>query len=302
MNADKIVLGKADRAERNRSVVLTEQDRARLCQLPSVADMTSRPVSELVNTLFVGDCLEGMRQLPAACIDLVFADPPYNRGKDFGNNRDRRSKAEYREWCASWIGEVRRLVKPGASVYVCCDWCYSGLMQELLDEQFTIQNRITWKREKGRGARRNWKNNMEDIWFCTAGPDYQFHLERVKVRKEVIAPYRADGQPKDWIEENGERYRWTCPSNIWTDLVVPFWSMPENTPHPTQKPEKLLERLLLASSDEGDVVLDPFVGSGTSAVAAYRLKRAFIGLELNPDYVRLALKRLERERAQPTLF
>jgi site-specific DNA-methyltransferase (adenine-specific) len=264
--------------------------------------MAGKSLDDLLNTIFVGDCLEGMRQLPSMCVDLVFADPPYNLGKDFGNNLDHRPDHEYREWCAAWIQELHRLVKPSAAVYVCCDWFYSGLFQELLSQHFIIQNRITWKREKGRGAQRNWKNNMEDLWFCTASSDYKFYVERVKIKKEVIAPYRENGKPKDWVEENGERYRWTHPSNIWTDLVVPFWSMPENTPHPTQKPERLVERVLLASSDEGDLVLDPFMGSGTTAVVATRLKRSFIGFELNPDYVRLALKRLEREQSQPTLF
>jgi len=302
MQSDNIVLGKKDKAPLNRSTLLTRADVERFARLPSVAEMASKSFDDLLNTIFVGDCLEGMRQLPSACVDFIFADPPYNLGKNFGNNLDRRPDHEYRRWCAEWIEELRRLVKPNATIYVCCDWFYSGMFQELLSEHFVIQNRITWKREKGRGAKTNWKNNMEDIWFCTASDNYKFYVERVKVKKEVIAPYRENGKPKDWTEENGERYRWTHPSNIWTDLVVPFWSMPENTPHPTQKPERLVERVLLASSDEGDIVLDPFMGSGTTAVVATRLKRPFIGFELNPDYVRLALKRLERAREQPTLF
>lgn len=302
MKSDSIVLGKKDKAPLNRSTFLTRADVERFARLPSVNEMAGKSFDELLNAIFVGDGLEGMRQLPSGCVDLVFADPPYNLGKNFGNNLDRRPNREYREWCATWMGELHRLVKPNATIYVCCDWFYSGMFQELLSEHFIIQNRITWKREKGRGAKTNWKNNMEDIWFCTVSDDYKFYVERVKVKKEVIAPYRENGKPKDWMEENGERYRWTHPSNIWTDLVVPFWSMPENTPHPTQKPERLVERALLASSDEGDVVLDPFMGSGTTAVVATRLKRSFIGFELNPDYVRLALKRLEREHEQLTLF
>ena len=131
---------------------------------------------------------------------------------------------------------------------------------------------------------------MEDVWFATKGDDYTFNL--VKWKKPVIAPYREGGKPKDWVEEGGERYRWTHPSNIWTDLCVPFWSMPENTAHPFQKPEKLVERVILTSSNPGDLVLDPFMGSGTTAAAAQRHGRRFLGFEIDPDWVRVALKRL----------
>lgn len=99
--------------------------------------------------------------------------------------------------------------------------------------------------------------------------EYTFNLEAVKIQKEVIAPYRdSSGAPKDWFENGNKRYRLTHPSNVWTDISIPFWSMPENTPHPTQKPEKLIAKLILASSNPGDVVFDPFLGSGTTSVTA----------------------------------
>ena len=90
--------------------------------------------------------------------------------------------------------------------------------------------------------------------------DYTFNVDAVKLKKKVIAPYRENGLPKDWKEEGKDKYRLTYPSNIWTDITIPFWSMPENTPHPTQKPEKLLAKIILASSNEGDIVFDPFAG------------------------------------------
>lgn len=232
--------------------------------------------------------------MPGA-VKLLFADPPYNKGKDFGNNRDRRP--DYESWTAGWLDAARRALAPDGTIYVCSTWERSGLVQRLLGERFVIRNRITWRRDKGRGARANWKNNHEDVWFATAGGDFTFNLGAVKVRKPVIAPYRdAAGRPKDWVESAGDRHRMTHPSNIWTDLCVPFWSMRENTPHPTQKPERLVERIVLASSRPGDLVVDPFLGSGTTAVVARRLGRRFAGVDLNPEYVRLALKRLDRER------
>lgn len=253
---------------RNRTLVLDPVDRERPVPL-----LSGRPEP---GRIYCGDALEGLRVSPPA--DLVFADPPYDRKPD---------------WHARWIEACARAVRPGGSVYVCCDWRLSGPLHALLERHFTVRNRITWRREKGRGAQSNWKQTLEDVWFATRGDDYTFNL--VKWRKRVIAPYRENGRPKDWVEQDGERFRMTCPSNLWTDLCVPFWSMPENTPHPYQKPEKLVERIVEASSRPGDLVLDPFMGSGTTAVVARRLGRRFLGFEIDPDWVRLAEKRL-RER------
>ena len=252
-------------APRNRTLFLTDSDRAS----PAPA-LCAHPVPDRV---YCGDALEGLRVSPPA--DLVFADPPYGRKP---------------EWHAPWIAECSRVLREGGSIYVCCDWKMSGTIQSLLERHFRVRNRITWRREKGRGAKRNWKQNMEDLWFATKGDGYTFNL--VKWKKPVVAPYRVDGKPKDWVERDGERFRMTHPSNIWVDLCVPFWSMPENTPHPYQKPEKLVERVIQASSNPGDLVLDPFLGSGTTAVVARRLGRRYLGFEIDPDHVRLALKRL----------
>lgn len=134
---------------------------------------------------------------------------------------------------------------------------------------------------------------MEDVWFATVGKDYTFNLDSVKIRKKVIAPYKVDGKPKDWEETEDGNFRNTCPSNFWDDISIPYWSMPENTAHPTQKPEKLIAKLILASSNEGDVVFDPFAGSGTTAVTAKKLNRNFVVIEQNELYGAWAQKRLE---------
>jgi site-specific DNA-methyltransferase (adenine-specific) len=253
-------------APRNRTLVLAGSDYARpVLPVPAHAEP---------GHVYCGDAVQGLRAAPPA--DLIFADPPYDRTAD---------------WHAGWIEAAAGNLRPGGSIYVCCDWRLSGPIQALLERHFDVRNRITWKRDKGRGARRNWKQNMEDVWFATKGDDYTFNL--VKWKKPVVAPYRVGGKPKDWVEENGERYRMTHPSNIWTDLCVPFWSMPENTPHPYQKPEKLVDRIVQASSNPGDLVIDPFLGSGTTAVVARRLGRRYLGFEIDRDHVRLALKRLE---------
>ena len=204
------------------------------------------------------------------------------------------SEADYRDYTRRWLSLVRPLMKDSGSIYVCCDWRCSGAVGDVLGEFFTVRNRITWQREKGRGAAKNWKNATEDIWFATVGKEYTFNLDAVKVKKRVIAPYRADGAPKDWEETEEGRFRLTCPGNFWDDITVPYWSMPENTPHPTQKPEKLLAKLILASSNAGDTVFDPFLGSGSTSVTAKKLGRHYLGIEQNPDYCALAEYRLER--------
>ncbi len=292
-----ILLGKKDPSPRNRSLFLTEDDLKTFSELDRLELLPARPlsISDFQNRIFNNPCQDGLALLQDHSIDLVVADPPYNNGKDYGiGSLARMSKQDYERWAEGWITEVARVLKRTGSFYLCCDWESSGLYQRLLEQYLKVKNRITWRREKGRGARRNWKNNLEDIWFAVASEDYTFNLNAVKLRKSVIAPYRDKaGHPKDWIEQDGERYRMTHPSNIWTDITVPFWSMRENTPHPTQKPERLIERLVLASSRPGDIVLDPFLGSGTTAVVARRHGRSYIGFEVNPDYVRLALKRLK---------
>lgn len=167
------------------------------------------------------------------------------------------------------------------------------IIGDVLSDFFHIRNRITWQREKGRGAKSNWKNGMEDIWFATNSNDYVFNLDAVKIRKKVIAPYRVDGKPKDWAETENGNYRDTCPSNFWDDITIPFWSMPENTAHPTQKPEKLIAKIILASSNQNDIVFDPFLGSGTTSVVAKKLQRKYVGIEQNEQYCIWAEKRLE---------
>ena len=285
------------KAPRNRTIFLTAEDYQRYSNLPTIPENTATvPIEEATNNIFHMNCLTGMTRLPEASADLIFADPPYfGRDKDFGTGTLKLSLEDYAIWSESWISIAARLLKKTGSMYVCCDWRFSGKIQEILENHLIVKNRITWLREKGRGSLGNWKEDMEDIWFCVASKKYKFNVNDVKIRKPIVAPYRdANKKPKDWIEVDGENYRYTYPPNIWLDSVVPFWSMYENTPHPTQKPEKILERVILASSSPGDLVLDPFIGSGTTAVVAQRLGRNYIGFEVSENYIRLGLKRLDR--------
>jgi site-specific DNA-methyltransferase (adenine-specific) len=143
---------------------------------------------------------------------------------------------------------------------------------------------------------------MEDIWFAVKNPeDYYFDVEAVKMKRKVIAPYKVDGKPKDWDESEDGNFRLTYPSNFWDDISIPFWSMPENTDHPTQKPEKLYAKLILASSKKGDVVFDPFLGSGTASVVAKKLGRNFCGIEQNEEYCLWTEKRLQMAESDSSI-
>jgi site-specific DNA-methyltransferase (adenine-specific) len=241
--------------------------------------------------------------VPKESVDLLFLDPPYNLTKSFnGSTFARRGESEYTEWLRSVIGRIVPLLKRSATVYICGDWRTSYSIFDAAAEHLTIRNRITWEREKGRGAKANWKNASEDIWFCTVSDEHYFDVDRVKVRRRVIAPYKdSGGRPKDWDATAAGNFRDTHPSNLWTDISVPFWSMPENTNHPTQKPEKLLAKLLLASTRVGDYVLDPFLGSGTTAVVSRKLHRRCLGIEVNREYCLWALRRLELARSEPSI-
>lgn len=279
------------KAPRNRSIDLEESEveglRAKL-----VFDMASGG-PEAKDIVICGDAFRVLKTLGSP-FDLLFADPPYNLNKSFGNEAFKeRSSDEYEEWLDSWVKLCVPLLKPTASVYICGDWRSGSAIQRVGSKYFKLRNRITWEREKGRGAKANWKNAAEDIWFFTVSDEYTFNLDAVKQRRRVLAPYKEDGIPKDWKETEGGNFRDTHPSNLWTDISVPFWSMPENTDHPTQKPEKLLAKIILASTNAGDLILDPFAGSGTTAVTAKKLGRHFVAIESDEQYCLLAQKRLE---------
>lgn len=241
------------------------------------------------------DLFEALPCLPAQFVDLLILDPPYNLDKSFnGSTFQQRSAESYAAWIDSWLNPLRHVLKPKASIYFCCDWRCSAIVQQVGERYFLTQNRITWEREKGRGAQRNWKNCSEDIWFFTTDRDYKFNVDAVKLKRRVVAPYtNGEGTPKDWVQTEQGGFRLTHPSNLWTDISVPFWSMPENTDHPTQKPEKLIAKLILASSQTGDVVLDPFLGSGTTSAVAKKLGRRFVGIEIDEFYCCLAARRLD---------
>ncbi len=282
------------RAPGNRTLTLSAEELERYRRVLQRLEFKAN-VDQISDRLFCQDIFSALPFLPDACVDLLFADPPYNLTKKFNTRRFKKiSVDEYSEWLDSWLSKTVRLLKPTASVYICGDWESSAAIHRVGEKYFIPRNRITWEREKGRGAKANWKKCSEDIWFFTVSDDYYFDVEAVMLKRQVIAPYTdSNGAPKDWSETENGRFRITHPSNLWTDLTVPYWSMPENTDHPTQKPEKLLAKIILASSKSGDLVFDPFNGSGTTTVVAKKLGRHYLGVELDEKYCCFAQKRLD---------
>ena len=279
---------------RNKTISLSESEIHALEERLLVA-RSPMSVSEVTDRTILGDALEVIDYLPMRFADMLFVDPPYNMNKVFGAESFKRmASGDYERWVRSWFSRILSKLKPNASIYVCGDWRSSSSLFRVLSDYVNVRNRITWEREKGRGAKANWKNASEDIWFATMSNKYYFDVDAVKLKKKVIAPYRHDnGKPKDWSEECDGNFRLTHPSNLWTDLTVPFWSMAENTGHPTQKPEKLVAKTILASSKQGDIILDPFLGSGTTSTVAKKLGRRFVGVEIDKQYACLAEKRIE---------
>ena len=289
-------------SERNKTLTLTHNETQRLFgRCVSLRDVTG-DLSGITDKIVCGDAFEVAEKLPGKAFDLLIVDPPYNLTKNYGGEKFYKTNGdEYAGFTEKWIRAFYHALKPTASVYVCCDFMSGVTIAPLLAKYFKIRSRITWQREKGRGSKNNWKNGMEDVWFCTVGDEYYFDLASVKQRRRVLAPYRENGQPKDWFMENGEKYRDTCPSNFWDDITVPYWSMSENTAHPTQKPEKLVAKIMLASSQPGGFVLDPFGGSGTTAAVAKKLGRHYTVVERNPEYCAWGEKRIELAATDPSI-
>lgn len=288
-------MNKQSKSPLNRTLKISKSDFDKY--IPRLITINKKEtVSKIINKTICQDLNEVIDLLPDNFVDLLIIDPPYNLNKSFNSLKIKaKTIDEYSQWADNFISKIFHTLKKTASVYFCSDWKTSISVGHILEKYFYVRNRITWEREKGRGAKSNWKNNSEDIWYCTVSRNYTFNYNGVKLNRKVIAPYKdIDGNPKDWSNNGTGNYRLTFPSNIWTDISVPFWSMPENTEHPTQKPEKLIAKLILASSNKGDLVLDPFLGSGTTSVVAKKLNRNYLGIEIDELYASLTEKRLEK--------
>lgn len=234
--------------------------------------------------LICGDAIEIISTLPSASVDLVVADPPYNLGKDYGNNRDLKVWHEYERFTDEWIQQAVRVLKPSGSLYVFMGVRFiSKLFTSLEDKHGLLFNSwITWHYTQGMGRKVGFSPRHEDILFFNKSRDFTFNLDDVRV------PQKYYRQRNNMAGAN--------PGDVWQFSHVHYCSA-ERVEHPTQKPEALMERIIRASSNPGDVVLDPFVGSGTTSRVAAHLGRQCIGIDINPDYIALARRRIEQAGA-----
>jgi len=244
-------------------------------------------MEKYINKIICGDCLKIMKKMPDESIDLILTDPPYKIGyKDW-------DKGPFLEFTERWLTESFRLLKKNGTM-----WSFMGYEHFLefipLLKKYGIvhlENWVVWARQKGRCSSKHLKSQREDIFHITKSKDFIWN--NLKVLRKVICPYTKNGEPRGWfVNEKGERVRWTGLGNVWV-YTAPFWKWKKDKMvHPAQKPLMLMERLVLLSSKENDLVLDPFLGSGTTAIVCEKLKRRYIGIEINKEYCKIARDRI----------
>ena len=203
------------KAGRNKTIDTTLEQGAKYLARCLTAQDVRAGVSALDKTVN-GDMLEVCALLPRECADLIIADPPYNLRKSYDGTVFSKKRAdEYERYTREWLTAVKPLLKPAGSIYVCCDWESSLIIGRVMEEMFTLRNRITWQREKGRGAKRNWKNGMEDIWFATMLElyDYLMALRAIHISADGSILQNPTTLPL-WVEVNGEMLKLDAGSTI----------------------------------------------------------------------------------------
>jgi len=229
-----------------------------------------------------GDALNLFKNIESGTVDLIIADPPYNLGKDYGNNHDLKGFDEYLDFTRNWFKETHRVLKKTGSIYVFMGVRFISYLYDILDREFKMffNSWITWHYTQGMGKIKGFSPRHDDILFFNKTANFKFNLDNIRIPQKY---YRQRNNM------NGAN-----PGDVWQFSHI-HYSNPERENHPTQKPEALIERMILASSDEGDLILDPFAGSGTTLRVCQVLNRNCIGFELNPDYVDMIEKRLSKD-------
>lgn len=239
----------------------------------------------------LGNCLDNLRKIDSNSIDLIFADPPYNIGKDFGNNKDKwNSTYEYIEWCKQWIKECFRILKDNGTFYFMTATQFMSYLDVYVSENYNVLSRIIWSYDSsGVQSKKIYGSLYEPILMCTKkkSAKYTFNYQEIMVEAKTGAQRKLiDYRKKIPTPYNTKK----VPGNVWNFNRVRF-KMEEYENHPTQKPEALLERIILASSNEGDIVLDPFSGTFTTSSVAIKLNRKAIGMEINMEYYKIGIRR-----------
>lgn len=268
-------------------------------------------VSSDNSLVILGNCLDNLRKIPDKSIDLIFADPPYNIGKDFGNNKDKwNSTDEYVEWCKKWIDECFRVLKDTGTFYFMTATQFMSYLDVYVSDKYNVLSRIIWSYDSsGVQSKKMFGSLYEPILMCNKSSKckYKFNYQDILVEAKTGSQRKLiDYRKKIPTPYNTQK----VPGNVWNFNRVRF-KMDEYENHPTQKPESLLERIILSSSDVGDIILDPFSGTFTTSAVAVRLGRKAIGMELNKEYFKIGIRRtgianeyngeiLKKDRAKKT--
>lgn len=243
------------------------------------------------HTIIHGDAIDSLERVQDQSVALIFADPPYNIGKRFANSIDKwPSDADYAKWCERWLTLCISKLTANGSMYVMTSTQCMPYLDLFLREQIHVINRIVWRYDSsGVQAKNRFGSMYEPILFCSkSAKNYQFNGDAIKVEAKTGSQRKLI----DYRKTNPTPYNTSkIPGNVWYFPRVRY-RMPEYEKHPTQKPESLLERIILASSEMGDTVLDPFSGTFTTSAVAKKLNRKSIGIEYAEEYVKIGLRRL----------
>ena len=243
------------------------------------------------NRIFCEDALTGLHRIPDGSVDLLLADPPYGLGKDYGNDSDKLETAHYLVWMQEWIDAAIPKLKPNGSLYIFLTWRYSPEVFVMLKQKMTMMNEIIWDRKVPSmgGSVRRYSSVHDTVGFFVNAKDYYFDLDAIRIPYDAVtkkARSRKQFEGAKWLEMGFN------PKDVWSVSRL-HKEHKEREEHPTQKPLEIIERMIKASCPIGGVVLDPFMGSGTTAVAAQRCGRDYVGFELNSDYCAMIEERLK---------
>ena len=232
--------------------------------------------------ILCGDAIKKMQELKSKSVDLIIADPPYNLGKDYGNGSDTKNFEEYIQFTKKWTKEATRIVKQTGTIYIFMGFRFISYLYKILEKENSLNfvNWICWHYTQGMGKKKGFSPRHDDILIFTNSNKYTFNLDSIRVPQKY---YRSRNN-----------MRGANPGDVWGFSHI-HYCQDNRQDHPTQKPEGLIERMVLASSNEGDLVVDPFSGSGTTIRVCQQLNRNCIGIELNEDYVEMTKKRLSEK-------
>ncbi len=250
-------------------------------------------LEKFADQVFNQDALDGMKILPDESIDLIVADPPYNLGKDYGNDSDKQESEAFLRWTAEWLNLAISKLKSNGSLYIFTTWRYSPEIFVFLKSKMLMLNEIIWDRKVPSmgGSTRRYSSVHDTIGFFAKSKDHYFDLDSIRIpydEETKKARSRSIFVGKKWLEVGYN------PKDLWSVSRL-HRIHAEREDHPTQKPLEIVERMVRASCPENGVVLDPFAGTGTTAVACLLNNRRYITYELNTEYYELVLNRIKRK-------